>query len=147
MVVLFSLLSGLLFGTGLLVSGMANPAKVLGFLDITRAWDPSLALVMGGAVIAGLVTFWLASRRKRPVFEETFYLPATAHWINGSSAARPCLASAGDWRASAPARRWSCSAAACSKALSLSWRCWQACCFLSGSTAARYRVVSNPDRP
>ncbi|WP_394550081.1 DUF6691 family protein [Pantoea sp. SGAir0183] len=75
MVVLFSLLSGLLFGTGLLVSGMANPAKVLGFLDITRAWDPSLALVMGGAVIAGLVTFWLASRRKRPVFEETFYLP------------------------------------------------------------------------
>ncbi|MEB6535555.1 YeeE/YedE family protein [Pantoea stewartii] len=76
MVVLFSLLSGLLFGTGLLVSGMANPAKVLGFLDITSAWDPSLALVMGGAVIAGLVTFWLASRRKRPVFEETFYLPA-----------------------------------------------------------------------
>ncbi|KGD84137.1 hypothetical protein C7434_2411 [Pantoea sp. PNA 14-12] len=75
MVVLFSLLSGLLFGTGLLVSGMANPAKVLGFLDITRAWDPSLALVMGGAIIAGLVTFWLASRRKRPVFEETFYLP------------------------------------------------------------------------
>lgn len=75
MAVLFSLLSGLLFGTGLIVSGMANPAKVLGFLDITRAWDPSLALVMGGAITVGLAAFWLASRRERPVFEEAFHLP------------------------------------------------------------------------
>ena len=44
---LFALLAGLLFGVGLLVSGLANPAKVLGFLDITRLWDPSLAFVMG----------------------------------------------------------------------------------------------------
>lgn len=76
MAVLFSLLSGLLFGTGLLVSGMANPAKVLAFLDISRTWDPSLALVMGGAIIVGRLTFWLASRRKRPVWGETFHLPA-----------------------------------------------------------------------
>lgn len=75
MAVLFSLLSGLLFGTGLIVSGMANPAKVLGFLDITRAWDPSLALVMGGAITVGLAAFWLASRRERPVFDEAFHLP------------------------------------------------------------------------
>lgn len=76
MVMLFSLFSGLLFGTGLIISGMANPAKVLGFLDITRTWDPSLALVMGGAIVPGLVAFWLASRRKRPVFADTFHLPA-----------------------------------------------------------------------
>ena len=47
---IFSLLSGLVFGLGLIVSGMSNPAKVLGFLDLAGAWDPSLALVMGGAI-------------------------------------------------------------------------------------------------
>ncbi|WP_322998606.1 DUF6691 family protein [Castellaniella sp.] len=56
-------LSGLVFGLGLLVSGMAEPAKVLGFLDIAGAWDPSLVLVMGGAVVAGLAAFRLARRR------------------------------------------------------------------------------------
>jgi uncharacterized membrane protein YedE/YeeE len=56
-------LSGLIFGIGLLVSGMAEPAKVLGFLDVAGAWDPSLALVMGGAVMAGLAAFRLARRR------------------------------------------------------------------------------------
>ncbi|WP_323011405.1 DUF6691 family protein [Castellaniella sp.] len=55
--------SGLLFGIGLLVSGMADPLKVIGFLDITGAWDPSLVLVMGGAVLAGLGAFHLAGRR------------------------------------------------------------------------------------
>lgn len=56
-------LSGLVFGLGLLVSGMAEPAKVLGFLDIAGAWDPSLVLVMGGAVVAGLAAFRLARQR------------------------------------------------------------------------------------
>ncbi|MGL4447501.1 MAG: DUF6691 family protein [Aeromonas sp.] len=60
---LLALLSGLLFGVGLIVSGMANPAKVQGFLDITRLWDPSLALVMGGAIGVGLVGFYHAKRR------------------------------------------------------------------------------------
>ncbi len=50
---LLSLLSGLIFGLGLIVSGMTNPAKVLDFLDIAGAWDPSLALVMGGAIAIG----------------------------------------------------------------------------------------------
>lgn len=62
----FSLASfgaGLLFGLGLLVSGMANPEKVLGFLDIAGQWDPSLAFVMGGAIIVGLFAFTVAKKR------------------------------------------------------------------------------------
>lgn len=59
----FSFLSGLLFGIGLLVSGMANPQKVLNFLDITGHWDPSLMLVMVGAIAVGLVSFRLAKQR------------------------------------------------------------------------------------
>jgi uncharacterized membrane protein YedE/YeeE len=54
MIVLTSLLAGLVFGLGLIVSGMANPAKVLGFLDIAGSWDPSLAFVMGGAIATHL---------------------------------------------------------------------------------------------
>ena len=56
-------LAGLVFGFGLLVSGMANPAKVLGFLDLAGAWDPSLALVMVGAVAVAAVAFGLAGGR------------------------------------------------------------------------------------
>ncbi|KPQ01490.1 YeeE/YedE family protein [Marinobacter sp. HL-58] len=55
--------AGLLFGFGLLVSGMANPEKVLGFLDIAGQWDPSLAFVMGGAVLVGLFAFTIARKR------------------------------------------------------------------------------------
>ena len=55
-----ALLSGLVFGLGLIVSGMANPAKVLGFLDLAGAWDPSLALVMGGAIAVGFFPFLIA---------------------------------------------------------------------------------------
>jgi uncharacterized protein len=56
-------LVGLIFGLGLILSGMANPAKVLGFLDLAGAWDPSLALVMVGAIAVGAVGFALARRR------------------------------------------------------------------------------------
>jgi len=52
-----------LFGLGLIVSGMANPEKVLGFLDIAGLWDPSLAFVMGGAIIVGLIAFTVARKR------------------------------------------------------------------------------------
>jgi len=55
--------AGLVFGLGLLLSGMSDPGKVLGFLDFTGAWDPSLALVMGGAVLVGLFAFAAAKRR------------------------------------------------------------------------------------
>lgn len=56
--------SGLLFGLGLILAGMTNPAKVKAFLDLTGAWDPSLALVMGGAIALGIVLFARAARRR-----------------------------------------------------------------------------------
>ncbi|MFT3814688.1 MAG: YeeE/YedE family protein [Acidovorax sp.] len=68
-------LSGLVFGLGLIVSGMANPAKVLGFLDLGGAWDPSLALVMAGAVAVGLAAFALARRRARSLLGAPMQLP------------------------------------------------------------------------
>lgn len=58
-----SLVVGLVFGLGLIVSGMTNPAKVVGFLDLFGAWDPSLAFVMGGAIAVGVVFFRLAGQR------------------------------------------------------------------------------------
>lgn len=63
---LFSLLIGLAFGLGLCLSGMTQPDKVLGFLDVAGAWDPSLAFVMGGAVGIGVVLFRLARDRVAP---------------------------------------------------------------------------------
>ncbi|MDU6685908.1 MAG: YeeE/YedE family protein [Enterobacteriaceae bacterium] len=79
--IFFALLSGLLFGIGLIVSGMANPAKVMGFLDITRVWDPSLAFVMGGAISVGFFAFRMAAKRKRPLCGDEMHLP-TANHIN-----------------------------------------------------------------
>lgn len=66
---------GLVFGLGLLLSGMANPVKVLGFLDLAGAWDPSLALVMAGAVAVGAVAFALAGRRRKSLLGEPMRLP------------------------------------------------------------------------
>ncbi|RFA29381.1 transporter [Alkalilimnicola ehrlichii] len=68
-------LVGLLFGFGLLVSGMANPEKVLGFLDLFGAWDPSLALVMAGAIGVGLIAFRFAGGRERTVLGEPMRIP------------------------------------------------------------------------
>jgi len=62
--IFFSGLAGLIFGLGLIVSGMADPAKVLGFLDLAGAWDPSLALVMAGAIAVGSLAFFFAGRRQ-----------------------------------------------------------------------------------
>ena len=61
---LFGFISGLVFGIGLILAGMADPLKVKGFLDLAGAWDPSLALVMGGAIALGAVAFALAKRRE-----------------------------------------------------------------------------------
>ncbi len=66
---------GLIFGIGLLVSGMANPAKVLGFLDLAGNWDPSLAFVMGGAIGVGVIAFQFASKRQRSMLGEPMRLP------------------------------------------------------------------------
>lgn len=78
MYVLASLLVGLVFGIGLLVSGMANPAKVIGFLDLAGPWDPSLALVMGGAVAVGSVAFYFARRRKTAMLGGEMKLPTAS---------------------------------------------------------------------
>ena len=78
MFVLSALLSGLVFGLGLIVSGMANPAKVLGFLDLAGAWDPSLALVMGGAVGVGFFAFLIAKKRALSFIGAEMKLPTTS---------------------------------------------------------------------
>ena len=65
MMIFTSLLAGLVFGFGLIVSGMANPAKVLGFLDLGGSWDPSLAFVMGGAVAIAALAFTFTKGRKQ----------------------------------------------------------------------------------
>ncbi|MCS5711481.1 DUF6691 family protein [Candidatus Berkiella aquae] len=77
MIKLFSFISGFIFGIGLLISGMANPSKVLGFLDITGIWDPSLAFVMIGAIIIGFFAFNYAKRVKKTITGEAIKLSTT----------------------------------------------------------------------
>jgi uncharacterized protein len=72
---LVALVSGLLFGLGLVISGMANPAKVLGFLDLAGAWDPSLALVMVGAIAVAFLPMQWAQRHSRTLTGEQIQLP------------------------------------------------------------------------
>lgn len=79
MYVFTSLLAGLVFGLGLIISGMANPAKVLGFLDIAGQWDPSLLLVMAGAIAVGLVSFAVARRRTLSFLGTEMKLPTARH--------------------------------------------------------------------
>lgn len=67
--------SGILFAVGLIVSQMVNPAKVLNFLDLAGSWDPTLAFVMGGAVIVTIPLFRLVLKRPHPLFAKSFYLP------------------------------------------------------------------------
>jgi uncharacterized protein len=85
---LFAFVAGLLFGLGLIVSGMANPAKVLGFLDIAGKWDPSLALVMAGAIAVGLVAYAVARQHTVSVVGFPMQLPSTrtidARLVGGS---------------------------------------------------------------
>ncbi len=76
---LAALLSGLIFGLGLILSGMANPEKVLGFLDLGGLWDPSLAFVMGGAILVGLVAFTIARKRTLSFLGFDMKLPASTH--------------------------------------------------------------------
>lgn len=71
----FAFFSGLIFGIGLIVAGMANPAKVLGFLDLAGMWDPSLALVMAGAIAVGSVAFQFAKRRTLSLLGLSLQLP------------------------------------------------------------------------
>ena len=82
-------LAGLLFGIGLCISGMIHPSKVLAFLDLAGAWDPSLAFVMGGAVPVAFVAFRIAARRGASLTGEPLHLPTAkaidARLIGGSA--------------------------------------------------------------
>ncbi|CAN5780029.1 YeeE/YedE thiosulfate transporter family protein [soil metagenome] len=81
MLTVSSLLAGLVFGLGLILSGMANPAKVLGFLDLAGRWDPSLAFVMAGAIAIGAVAFRVARTRTSTLLGAPIKLP-TAQQID-----------------------------------------------------------------
>jgi uncharacterized membrane protein YedE/YeeE len=72
---LFALLAGIVFGLGLAISQMISQKKVIGFLDLFGNWDPSLALVMGGAVGVTALLFRFVLRMPNPIFEEKFYIP------------------------------------------------------------------------
>lgn len=74
---LTSLISGAIFGIGLTISGMVNPAKVIGFLDIAGTWDPTLAFVMGGALIPMMITWVFAKKMSKPIAESQFKMPST----------------------------------------------------------------------
>ncbi len=107
---------GLLFGVGLMASGMTDPGKVIGFLDLFGAWDPSLALVMGGAVVVGFFAFALAKKRTTTFLGGALRLPTTnqmdkplvmgslllgAGWGLGGFCPGPALVSMADGQAKA----------------------------------------------
>jgi uncharacterized membrane protein YedE/YeeE len=73
--IVIALVSGVIFGLGLLISGMANPAKVLAFLDLAGRWDPSLLFVMGGAVMVAALAFRLAKGRTTSMLGEPMHVP------------------------------------------------------------------------
>ena len=75
--ILIAAIAGALFGLGLVISGMTDPAKVLGFLDVAGAWDPTLAFVMGGAVLV-MVPAWRLTRMRTPIAAESFPPAPTA---------------------------------------------------------------------
>lgn len=79
--IFISLTVGLIFGLGLIISGMSNPAKVLGFLDVAGNWDPSLSLVMAGAITVGFIAFRAAGRRQTTLLGHPMQLP-TARQID-----------------------------------------------------------------
>jgi hypothetical protein len=87
--ILSAFIVGLIFGVGIAISGMINPAKVLNFFDIAGTWDPSLIFVMGGALVTTFIGYRLVLRRDKPVIEEKFQLPTAsaidARLIGGSA--------------------------------------------------------------
>lgn len=75
MKLLFALITGIVFGTGIAVSGMMDPAKVLNFFDLAGTWDPSLAFVMGGALVVTFIGYRLVWTRATPLFGDRFQVP------------------------------------------------------------------------
>lgn len=78
---LSAFVTGLIFGVGLIISGMTDPSKIIGFLDLAGPWDPSLAFVMGGAVTVGFIAFRFARRRTAAFLGGAMHLP-TARQID-----------------------------------------------------------------
>ncbi len=89
MKLIYALMTGIVFGVGISISGMMNPAKVFNFFDVTGTWDPSLAFVMGGAVIVTFIGYRLVWRRSAPLFGRQFQIPTSndidAKLIGGSA--------------------------------------------------------------
>lgn len=89
MKILFALFTGLVFGAGIAISSMMDPAKVLNFFDIAGTWDLSLAFVMGGAVLVTFIGYRLVWRREKPLFDDRFQVPTStvldARLIGGSA--------------------------------------------------------------
>ncbi len=79
MKLIFAGVTGLVFGIGIALSGMMNPAKVLNFFDIAGTWDPSLAFVMGGALMVTGLGYRLVWRRAKPLFDTAFQVPVSTH--------------------------------------------------------------------
>lgn len=77
MKLVWTFLTGLVFGTGIALSGMIDPAKVINFFDLAGSWDPSLAFVMAGALIVTFIGYRRVWRRKHPVFESAFQIPTS----------------------------------------------------------------------
>jgi uncharacterized membrane protein YedE/YeeE len=75
---IFALFTGVVFGTGIAISGMMDPAKVLNFFDVAGTWDPSLAFVMGGALVVTFIGYRLAWKRSAPLFGERFQIPTNS---------------------------------------------------------------------
>lgn len=75
--IIMALAAGLVFGIGLILSGMTDPAKVIGFLDLAGRWDPSLGFVMGGAILVGLFAFRFAAGRDRSLLGDAMHLPTS----------------------------------------------------------------------
>ena len=146
MFIFTSLLAGLVFGLGLIVSGMANPAKVLGFLDLTGAWDPSLALVMAGAIAVSFFAFLFARNRTRSLIGADMKLPG-ARQIDRRLVIGSTLFGIG-WGVAgfAPAPAWSLWAWARSKHW-FSWLpCWSAWSCLSFLRSVdRLALAPQPD--
>jgi Predicted transporter component len=80
--IIFAGLFGVVFGTGLVLSHMIDPARVAGFLDVAGDWNPALAFVMGGAVVTAAPAFWLARRRQKALLGTPLTLPDRFH-VNG----------------------------------------------------------------
>ena len=137
-----SLLCGLVFGAGLLISGMVQPTKVLGFLDIFGAWDPSLAVVMAAALAVSVPGFMLANGRARPLLATKSFGPPGAMSTGHLSLGRRYLEQVGGLLACARGRRWKVSRR-CRPVSSSSSPPWPAAwrCMIPGKTRNRRSVT------